>query len=411
MTKKQRVFWKNAVLTYHRWSIATGATRSGKTYLSYFYIPKKVRQLKGKPGLCVIIGNTHTTIERNILEPMRELYGDKLVGNVNSQNKVYLFGQLFHVLGAEKKNAVTKIQGQAIKLCIGDEVTTWHPDVFAMLKSRLDKDYSCFYGTCNPDHPKHWLKEFLDSDADIYHQHYTIDDNTYLSSGFISALKKEYAGTVYWFRFILGLWVRAEGVIYPKFSADPESFIIEDDQLPDFQEINIGIDFGGTKSGQAFVATGIERGYKGIVALESERWFGEIDPVKLEFLATEFGKKVLYKYGRIDYVFCDSAESVLIRGIRNAYNAAKLPGLVKNAIKKPINDRIKATVFLMNLGRFKITRHCETLKEALADAVWNEKKLVDERLDDGSTDVDSLDGFEYTWEKDITHLLDVKTMR
>ena len=51
-------------------------------------------------------------------------------------------------------------------------------EVFQMLKSRLDKPYSCFDGSCNPEHPTHWLKEFLDTpELDIYLQKYTIFDN------------------------------------------------------------------------------------------------------------------------------------------------------------------------------------------------------------------------------------------
>ena len=40
---------------------------------------------------------------------------------------------------------------------------------------------------------------------------------------------------------------------------------------------------------------------------------------------------------------------------------------------------------------------CDSLKSALCDAVWDDKKLEDVRLDDGTSDVDSLDAFEYSW--------------
>lgn len=403
MTVKQKEFWKNAVIGYHRWNVCSGATRSGKTYLSYFYIPKKTIELIHKDGLAVILGNTHATVERNILEPMRAIWGDDLVGKIGSNNKVTLFGQLFHVVGAEKRTGTTKIQGQAIKLCIGDEVATWHEDVFNMLKSRLDKEYSCFYGTCNPDHPKHWFKEFLDSNADIYHTHFTLDDNDYLPVSFKEALKEEYAGTVYYYRFILGQWVRAEGIIYQKFSANPEKYLWKKQKL---QEINIGVDFGGTKSGQAFVATGVLPNYGGIVALKSERHFGDIDPDKLEMLFVEFVEAVIDKYGRVDYAYCDSAESVLIRGLKKAAEAARLPITIKNATKKPIIDRIRATISLINRERMFVTDDCETLTEALQDAVWDETQLEDIRLDDGTTDIDSLDAFEYSWERYIKHLID-----
>lgn len=46
------------------------------------------------------------------------------------------------------------------------------------------------------------------------------------------------------------------------------------------------------------------------------------------------------------------------------------------------------------------------MKKALSEAVWNDAKLEDERLDDGSSDIDSLDGLEYTFERDMKRYLD-----
>ena len=89
-----------------------------------------------------------------------------------------------------------------------------------MLKSRLRCPHSYFDGTYNPASPNHWLKEFLESDADIYSQSYVIDDNPYLPEDFVENLKREYAGTVYYDRYILGLWALAEGLVYPMFDND-----------------------------------------------------------------------------------------------------------------------------------------------------------------------------------------------
>ena len=69
------------------------------------------------------------------------------------------------------------------------------------------------------------LKEFLDSDADIYLQHYRIFDNPYLDPEFVDNLCREYKGTIYYDRYIEGLWKRAEGAIYRKFADAPESFM------------------------------------------------------------------------------------------------------------------------------------------------------------------------------------------
>ena len=152
-SKKQREYFDNA---NKRWNFKTGATRSGKTYMDFYVIPKRIRARIGLPGLVVILGVTKSTIERNVLEPMRQIWGSDLVGEINSQNICYLFGERVYCLGAEKISQVSKLRGASIKYVYGDEVADWNQAVFEMLKSRLDKPYSCFDGALNPQGPNHW---------------------------------------------------------------------------------------------------------------------------------------------------------------------------------------------------------------------------------------------------------------
>lgn len=237
LSQKQLEFARYA---NHRWNFKGGATRSGKTYLDFkWIIPLRIRERAGKDGLAVILGVTKSTIERNVLEPMRNLYGDKLVGTISSDNTAWIFGEKCYCLGAEKVSQVSKIRGASIKYCYGDEVADWSEEVFALLKSRLDKEYSCFDGTYNPQYPNHWLKKFLDSNADIFSQVYTIDDNPFLPPSFVENLKKEYAGTVFYDRYILGKWTLAEGLVYSMFG-DP--CIVQN--IPDTGDYYISIDYG-----------------------------------------------------------------------------------------------------------------------------------------------------------------------
>ena len=108
----------------------------------------------------------------------------------------------------------------------------------------------------------------------------------------------------------------------------------------------------------------------------------------------------------MESVFWDNAETVLGNSIRNVVEK-EFPWIaVKQAKKKAITDRIRCTVKLMGAGRFFITSDCQSLKIALSEAVWNKDvKDKDERLDDGSTDIDSLDAFEYTIERDMKYLI------
>lgn len=434
LSRKQNEYILNMM---HRWNIKSGAVRSGKSFVDTAYvIPARIRERKEKAGLAVILGVSRDTIERNVLQPMREIYTEKLVGTINSRNIASVCGEEVYCLGAEKISQVAKIQGASIKYCYGDEIAKWNKEVFQILKSRLDKPYSCFDGACNPEHPTHWLKAFLDSpDIDLYLQHYTLFDNPHLDGQFVEQLCKEYEGTVYYDRLIKGLWKRAEGAIYKKFADDPERFKCDiasridpkagrkQFRKDDIVSIEIGLDFGGSQSGHSFVARGYTDNYREAVALMSRRIMAEdetedIDSNKLDQLFLEFVKDVIIKYSvyeahgdyinysNVESVFYDNAETVLGNSIRNAVEK-KYPWIsVRAARKETIVDRIRCTVRLMGAGRFYITDDCQSLSEALQDAVWNKDVTgKDERLDDGSSDIDSLDAFEYTIERDMKYLI------
>lgn len=400
----QQEYWRKCI--GHRWSVKTGATRSGKTYMDYYLIPRRLLAVEGKEGLNVILGNTRETINRNIIIPMQNLYGSEYVSNLKrDDNTVMMFGQKVFCLGADNANHVDKVRGSGIKYCYGDEVTTWNQEVFDMLKSRLDKPYSVFDGTCNPDNPHHWFKTFLDSDADIYQQAYTLDDNPFLDQSFVINLKKEYSGTVLYDRYIKGLWVAAEGVIYKLFADEPERFIV--DSLPNGERIRnavIGVDFGGGTSAHAFCCLGYGT-HGSIVVLDEYREQQALNPNKLERDFVDFVKRCQLRWFVTD-VWCDSAEQTLINGLRNAAAMNRMGVNIGNAMKRPINDRIRALCLLMGAGRFFINTECKTTIEALKTAVWDSKHVTEDvRLDNGTTNVDNLDALEYTFEREIPNLI------
>ena len=412
LSDKQKEFIKNA---NHRFNIKTGATRSGKTYLDILYtIPSRIRERKGKDGLNVILGVTNSTIERNILQPLRELYGDKLISTINSHNIARLFGEDVYCLGAEKVSQVSKIRGASIKYCYCDELAEYNQEVFELLKSRLDKEYSVLDGALNPESPMHWLKQFIDSDADIYCQTYTIFDNPFLPEKFVENLCKEYEGTVYYNRYILGQWCNAEGLIYTRFANEPTKYIWDKKKqdgsydLPYGMTI-IGIDYGGTKSGQAFVCTRISSDYKQIIVLGSEKHMGDIDPDDLEELEVEFAKKMMYKYNcDIDYMLPDNEEVVLIRGLKRRVQEEGWGTVVRGCTKEPINDRIDCGRTMISYGiLYYIEEECKLFVEALSSALWDSDAKEDTRLDDFTTDIDTIDAWEYSWCRFIKNINDM----
>lgn len=390
---KQREFLDNA---NRRWNVKYGATRSGKTYLDYYVIPKRIRNVKGQQGLIVILGNTKGTLQRNVIEPLQDIWGTELVSDIKSDNTAFLFGEKAYCLGAENIKHVNKIRGASFKYCYGDEVATWNEEVFQMLKSRLDKSYSKFDGTCNPEGPSHWFKQFLDGNADIYQQKYTLYDNPFLDKEVLQNLETEYRGTVFFDRFILGEWKAAEGTIYMLFADKTQEFLV-DKPNEELAIVTIGVDYGAGKSKIKFVASGITYNFRKVYILDEMDLSGIYDPEQIYEKFIEFYKRVYGKYNKCQYAFCDygALGNVITLGLIKRCRMEGLPVQIADCSKGLINDRIFLSSTLMAQKRFFILRKNTVITKAFQDALWNDKKQ-DERLDDGTTDIDSLDAFEYS---------------
>ena len=82
LTEKQLAFVTGC---NRRWNIKTGVTGSGKSWIDYtLIIPQRIIACRGE-GLIVLMGNTHGTLGRNILEPMRNIWPG-LVGMIRADN-------------------------------------------------------------------------------------------------------------------------------------------------------------------------------------------------------------------------------------------------------------------------------------------------------------------------------------
>ncbi len=360
---------------HHRWNFKGGATRSGKTYLDFrWIIPIRIRERVGKDGLTVILGVTKSTIERNVLEPMRAIYGDTLVGTISSDNTAWIFGEKCYCLGAEKVSQVSKIRGASIKYCYGDEVADWSQEVFELLKSRLDKAYSCFDGTYNPQGPNHWLKVFLDSKADIFSQTYTIDDNPFLPEAFVENLKREYGGTVFYDRYILGQWALAEGLIYPMFG---ESNIV--DEEPPAGRYYISVDYGTLNPFSAGLWCVTKQG-----AVRIKEYYYSGRGTQKQLTDEEYYQAIreLADGYNVDYVVIDPSAASFITTVfrHNEFHVVKA--------NNDVMDGIRRTSVYLKSGELKIHRQCKDAIREFGLYRWDEESTVDKviKADDHAMD-------------------------
>lgn len=353
-TEKQTDFFRNK---NHRWCIKEGATRSGKTFMDFFLIPMRLDEVRDKAGLVVFLGNTKGTLQRNIIEYMQNIYGGSTVSNIGADNTASVFGQKVYCLGADKVSQVNRLRGSSIKYCYCDEVATYSQEVFEMLKSRLDKPYSKCDMTCNPESPAHWLFEFLQNTkgVDLYRQSYCIDDNPKLDPQVVADLKKEYAGTVYYDRYILGKWTKAEGLCYPAFS---EKHIITD--FAECDKYIVCCDYG-IENPCCFILLGQKN--KTLFAIKEYYFEGRKSP-KLKTDAD-------YVDDLIDFVGKIKISSVVVDPSASSFIVAlKRAGLPVRKAYNSVNEGIRTVAGLFAQENLYISRFCENGIKELKSYCW-----------------------------------------
>ena len=391
--------------------ICDGAVRSGKTsIMMWAFVRWAMENFSGQRfGVC---GRTVDSCTKNIIVPFtamslaKERYiirwrrGDKVMEVRRGAVTNY-----FEVFGGKDEASYTLIQGRTLAGVLLDEVVLMPRSFVEQALARCSVDGAKLWFSCNPGSPHHWFyQEWIKRhrERNALYLHFEMKDNPGLSEKTLARYENMYAG-IFYDRYVRGFWVAAEGVVYKDFANNTEKYLIDDplkwaeDQGTKFSVISIGVDFGGTKSATKFQATGITKDYR-VVALEEEYIKNEeIDPDALNRRFATFAQMVASKYG-YSQTRADSAETVLIRGLDHTAQKMHLGTQVKNALKMQITDRIRLVVLLMKQGRFKVSRSCPHLIDALQTAIYDPDKFEDERLDDGTSDIDSLDAFEYSIE-------------
>lgn len=369
----------------HRYNVKCGATGSGKSYVDIAVtIPQRIMAARGE-GLLVMIGNTRATLERNILEPMRSLYSADVVGTIGMDNTARIFGKKVYCLGADKSNSVSKIQGATFEWVYGDEVTTWAQPVWEMLKSRLRCPHSHFDGTCNPDSPTHWFKAFLDGESDVYRQDYTIWDGA-LEPEIVRELERDYAGTVYYDRYIKGLWTKAEGLVYPGYqeALEPRFELHRErdgQQVKAYTRLAVSVDYGTMN---AFAAL--------LWACDGKAWH-----VVREYRYS--GRDTGHQKTDADYVADMAAflgdlpkDTVFIAdpSATSFHAAMRRAGFKVRKARNAVEDGIRETGSCMQAGTVRIADDLPEIAKEFAGYVWDDKAGGDKPVKENDHLMDAL---------------------
>ncbi len=395
--------------------IADGAIRSGKTVsMALSFVIWAMESFNEQNfAMC---GKTIGSFRRNVLTVMKQMLRSRgyTLTDHRADNLIEItkgnITNYFYIFGGKDERSQDLIQGITLAGIFFDEVALMPESFVNQGTGRCSVEGSKFWFNCNPDTPAHWFKkEWIDKqeEKNLLYLHFTMDDNRSLAEDIKRRYRGMYSG-VFFKRYIQGLWVAAEGVIYDLFVNDKESYII--DTPPQIRYATIGVDFGGTGSAHSFTLTGFTQNWD-VVILDEFYWNnkekGRLSPKELEEKFVDFCQRAKSKY-RVYEAYCDSAEQTLIEGFQVAIAKARVGIDVRNALKGAINDRIAFYNSLMAQRRFHIMKHCVATIGALENAVYSDKDPTkDERLDDGTVNIDSLDSMEYSTESmqgDILYL-------
>lgn len=207
-----------------RLNIWEGAVRSSKTVCSIIRWLAYVKD--GPEGDYLMIGKTERTLKRNILDIIEDIVGSSSFSLNRGLGELYIGGRRIYLCGASDERSEGKIRGLTLAGAYGDELTLWPESFWTMLLSRLSVPGAKLFGTTNSDSPYHYIKtNYLDrvDELDLKDFHFQLEDNLNLDPPYVESLKREYVG-LWYKRFILGLWVLAEGAIYDMWDDDENLF-------------------------------------------------------------------------------------------------------------------------------------------------------------------------------------------
>ena len=381
-TPKQRELlrlWQTNKLK--RINLLSGSVRSGKTWISLvlwaFWVatmPKEKNYLMTAKSL--------TTLKRNVLDLLTELVGEKNFTFSIAQKQGLLFGRKIYLEGANDARAESKIRGMTLQGAYCDELTLYGEDFFTMMLSRLSEPNAKLFATTNPDSPMHWLnKQYIERrhKLSMLLMTFLIDDNTFLDPNYVEELKKEYVG-VFHDRFIRGLWVVAEGLVYDFFQSKKDT-IIKTIDMNDYNEFYVSIDYGtinpcsmGLWGVNSEGAARIRESYFDS-RKESRQRTDEEHYQALVELVRDFP---------ITRVIVDPSAASFIECIRRHGEFR-----VKPAINSVI-DGIRITSSLLNAGMIHIDPSCKDCIREFGLYRWDEKKTSDTVLKENDHAMDEV---------------------
>lgn len=245
--KKVLTWWcDNSPVKDRNGIIADGSIRSGKTLsMSLSFVFWAMSDFEG----CnfAICGKTIGSLRRNViiwLKLMLKSRGYTVHERRTDNLMIVRRGDtinFFYLFGGRDERSQDLIQGITLAGVLFDEVALMPESFVNQATARCSVDGSKWWFNCNPQGPGHWFyKKWIKRcrTLGLLYLHFTMEDNISLSEEIKDRYKRQYNG-VFFQRYIMGLWVLAEGLVYPQFAK-----AVATTEKRQYTQYQIAIDYG-----------------------------------------------------------------------------------------------------------------------------------------------------------------------
>lgn len=357
--------------------ICDGAVRSGKTSIMVVaFIDWAMREFSGQRfGIC---GKTVGSATENIIIPYISMTRTKKkytakwrrsqkILEVRSGRKV----NYFEVFGGRDESSYALIQGRTLAGVLLDEVVLMPESFVNQALARCSVEGARIWFSCNPGNPNHWFKrEWIDrrEERNALYLHFEMTDNPSLSEKTLDRYQSMYSG-VFYDRYVRGMWVAAEGLVYPMFSE--EAHVV--DEIP-WQALQrgrwyISVDYGTVNP----TAAGLWCLWQGTAYMVQEYYYESRKPGNHQLTDEEHyaGIEKLAGDRQIERIVVDPSAASFKQTIRRHGKFS-----VWDA-DNSVLDGIRLTGTLLQADRIKIHRSCKGLIGEMGQYMWDKDAKED----------------------------------
>ena len=358
--------------------ICDGAVRAGKTVvMSLSYVMWAMAYFNDENfGMA---GKTIGAHRRNVITPLKRMLKSRgyRVKDHRADNYMAISRKgktnYFYIFGGKDERSQDLIQGITLAGMFFDEVALMPESFVSQAEARCSVAGAKFWYNCNPESPYHWFKEkYIDNlkQKNLIHLHFTMEDNPSLDLQTLKRYKRMFTG-VFYKRYIEGLWVVAEGIIYEMF--DHDKMVVNDEKMPGMERKWIACDYG-TSNATTFILFGL--GIDGRLYVMNEYYHSgrterKKSPSKYAKDFWEWVDKNNLSYKEVESIFIDpSAEGFILE----LYNTAK--DQWKRRIDQADNEvkrGIELVSSIIDNDYFRVHERCTNVRKEIASYAWDDK--------------------------------------